>query len=723
MRKLTDNDEGTKLTGNNERTRLTFNNEGTKLTGYIERTRLTDIDAEGTKLTANNERTKLTANDEGTKLTANNERTKSTANDEGKKKTTEKDDSRKITDNEYSIKKFTHNNNESLSKSASDEVTMNSFQPKEETVMTLPPILDDEENKTNEKGRRKLAEAGKPYCQNKQFFSKNITTELLTRSATIVTMLWQILEDKVTGCQFVLVTTNIWQPIISYIISLSFTFFEPLVVMDIGKRGDLNSSNIPKGIWGGPNTVCRVAIIDLMQDDINYVLNFLEASKFYLWPNSLPVIIGEDSKAQQTLNHRLFRNFHHPVYFGLQSSTIKNILYHGRSDVARKEEILVYSRCLYCSDGAPERIFLFLWPIGSKMPRPINTLRDRLLDLEGHKFRVLSMPTFPYCAYRRDSDTPGSTLTLLDSVDKRLLEAVSTHLNFTYDIRVPMDGQWGVSTKTGNWTGMVGELQHEQADFTTTVAPTLGRLDVMDTTKAYTADVLAIVCLKPQLFPQYLVLIKPFTADVWAYIMITIVIWAVSFWAIQRVWSWYNDEKCMSLVESFFFSWAIVLDDVHLNPPSNTPSRRTSQVTLLFWLLGTFVITTGYRSSLVAYLGVQSKEKPIDSFHDLVAQQGFRWGVESRYMSGIALIFFQSSTDPDVQAVYRTMDYIEDVDQTFQKISKGKYAMITYAKLGRTLIDSYYTDKFGNTPFYVGKHGYGLVPYFGWGYSGAFVQN
>ena len=36
-------------------------------------------------------------------------------------------------------------------------------------------------------------------------------------------------------------------------------------------------------------------------------------------------------------------------------------------------------------------------------------------------------------------------------------------MNFTYTLRKPSDGQWGV-LKNGKWTGMIGALQRKEVD-------------------------------------------------------------------------------------------------------------------------------------------------------------------------------------------------------------------------------------------------------------------
>ena len=38
-------------------------------------------------------------------------------------------------------------------------------------------------------------------------------------------------------------------------------------------------------------------------------------------------------------------------------------------------------------------------------------------------------------------------------------------LNFTYILKKPLDGSWGALQEDGRWTGMIGELQRNEANF------------------------------------------------------------------------------------------------------------------------------------------------------------------------------------------------------------------------------------------------------------------
>ncbi|XP_068228744.1 glutamate receptor ionotropic, kainate 4-like [Palaemon carinicauda] len=545
-------------------------------------------------------------------------------------------------------------------------------------------------------------------------------------SASIIgKMVWEAIEEKVPGCHLVMVTPDVRQTFLLSVMQYSSMASQPFVIIELHSFQDENSNDASAALWGGVMTVCQVLVLDLISGDEGMIFRFLELHKVDIWPEAWIFILGQASGAKATLEQDIFRNTLQPVYLGLQESTVDEIKNQNSqkrlftqsdfklSEAEGKEHISVYSRCLYCNSGTPAVKLLFRLPIGSSAHQAINPFPDQHSDMHGHKFRVVSMPSFPFNDLLWDTDEPETTVTLLDCLDKRLLILMSKHLNYTYETRAPWDLQWGVGTSTGNWTGMIGTIQYRKADFTTTVAPTPGRNTIIDTTRAYTPDVLAIVSLKPQLLPQYLVIIRPFSGDVWIYILISILVWGFFFWLVQKVLSTFSGKPGMSFSKALFYSWAVILEDAPSRPPTNTPS----QVLLGFWLLACLVASTGFRSSLVAHLAVQSKTKPIDSFKDLMARGDFEWGMEARSLTGVPLIYFETTSDPVVKYVYNYMKRLKDHQEAFQRIIDGNFAFIVWEKISQNLIDSYYTDNVGNTPYYISKQGYGIVPYFGWGYG------
>lgn len=81
-----------------------------------------------------------------------------------------------------------------------------------------------------------------------------------------------------------------------------------------------------------------------------------------------------------------------------------------------------------------------------------------------------------------------------------------------------------------------------------------------------------------------------------------------------------------------------------------------------WWLVFCVIITTGFRSSLVAHLTVQGKTKPIDTLEDMVDLQGWRWGTEESLYKGAVVEYFAKHEDPIVQKAHSILEVGLDRD-------------------------------------------------------------
>lgn len=53
------------------------------------------------------------------------------------------------------------------------------------------------------------------------------------------------------------------------------------------------------------------------------------------------------------------------------------------------------------------------------------------MDLKGHHLKIASVSYFPYADFKKENDTRDGTVTLIDSLDYRILEAIRRPHNFT----------------------------------------------------------------------------------------------------------------------------------------------------------------------------------------------------------------------------------------------------------------------------------------------------
>ncbi|MPC87881.1 Glutamate receptor ionotropic, delta-2 [Portunus trituberculatus] len=126
---------------------------------------------------------------------------------------------------------------------------------------------------------------------------------------------------------------------------------------------------------------------------------------------------------------------------------------------------------------------------------------------------IVLMPYFPYISYRVEHDASATTVHLEDSLNTRMVTALASYMNFTYEVREPADNQWGVPGSGGNWTGIVGTLQHELADFSMDLTRTPGRSEVVEYSRIYIDESIVILSSKPKPLPEYLSLIRPLEGE------------------------------------------------------------------------------------------------------------------------------------------------------------------------------------------------------------------
>ncbi|KAK7024320.1 hypothetical protein SK128_020471 [Halocaridina rubra] len=328
----------------------------------------------------------------------------------------------------------------------------------------------------------------------------------------------------------------------------------------------------------------------------------------------------------------------------------------------------------------------------------------------GHLIRAMGMPYFPFNDYRKNRDQLPTSVTLLDCIDKRMLEAFSAKLNFTYEFSSPPDNQFGISTASGNWTGLVGAIQRNIADITTMIAPSPGRNQIFDHMRGYAVDPMAIVSPKPQLLSYYLLIFRPFSKEVWLFLVLSIAVCGVVMWCLEKVSSLFKTTPRKDLSTAFLYSWSVILQE----PSDKTPPNTSGQMLFGWWLVVCIVITTGYTSSLVAHLTVQSRTKPVDSWDDLPKLTNWKWGLEESLFRAAPLLYFKSSKDPTMMHIYKYLESIS-VEDGMKRILKGRYSLLLQTSRISMIIASYYTDDFGRTPYYIGKKGQPVTSDFGWG--------
>ncbi|XP_071526989.1 glutamate receptor ionotropic, delta-1-like [Panulirus ornatus] len=296
-----------------------------------------------------------------------------------------------------------------------------------------------------------------------------------------------------------------------------------------------------------------------------------------------------------------------------------------------------------------------------------------------------------------------------DSSSLKNLSTLGSSMRFSYEVREEPNRSFG-DEKDGVFTGMIGQLQREESDFSTIVAPTPGRLKVVDYLRGYPADMMVVTSLKPALLPAHLALIRPFAGELWLALAVSVVALGVILWLLQKAWRWMSKKRGVRLNTALLYSWGALLE----HPPPDPSVSMSGRVLVGWWLVFCLVITTGFRSSLIAHLTVRGRSGTLDSFQDLVEQDGWRWATEPWLYSGAAYEYFSRHTDPVVQEIHSRMEVLP-FKEALQQVLSGGFSFISVKNYVTVIVTSSYTDTKGETPFYISNKGFYILACFGWG--------
>ncbi|MPD05826.1 putative glutamate receptor [Portunus trituberculatus] len=143
-------------------------------------------------------------------------------------------------------------------------------------------------------------------------------------------------------------------------------------------------------------------------------------------------------------------------------------------------------------------------------------------------------------------------------------------LSMRYVVREPEDGEWGLPAGGGNWTGLIGTLQHEKADFSVDLTVTRQRAEVVDFSGIYIDEPVAIFSSKPKPLPEYLSLVRPLEGEVWVSVMVGVILWSTSLWLMQKLGQKVvHGRNSATFASSVFYGWGLLLEEHPYHPPAN----------------------------------------------------------------------------------------------------------------------------------------------------------
>ncbi|XP_075552439.1 glutamate receptor ionotropic, kainate glr-3-like isoform X3 [Dermacentor variabilis] len=295
----------------------------------------------------------------------------------------------------------------------------------------------------------------------------------------------------------------------------------------------------------------------------------------------------------------------------------------------------------------------------------------------------LRVTSFSYAPYHV-IDSPGFNVDVR-GVCGEMLKAIAASLRTNYTVAFPRDSYWGLRQADGNWTGVLGMLQRDEADLAASVInPTSEKRDVAVESETILPIELMILAGRLSKHQSNIFgIIQVLTWEVWLLfacsMVVSALLWSFSDWV---HWSVGGASPRLSTFMQAFRShfWSFV-ENSCLEASKYTPKRLSARVVVgSFWLL-VIVVTTVVAGQMKAMMMVREEADRIDSMRHLASRPAMKpYTVAGS--AGVSSV--RDSKDPDYQTVWRMMqthktDLPTSVvlsDQTLLEVVAGKAVLI-----------------------------------------------
>ncbi|XP_069939957.1 probable glutamate receptor [Cherax quadricarinatus] len=284
-----------------------------------------------------------------------------------------------------------------------------------------------------------------------------------------------------------------------------------------------------------------------------------------------------------------------------------------------------------------------------------------------------------------------------------VMDYLAQGLNFTYKYVSPADGTYGSKQKDGSWSGMVGMVSRQEADF----APgpfgiTANRTEVVDITWPVLIQYTRILSSRgtPQVNPWAFLL--PLQTNVWAstlvvFLVLPAVMWLLSSFLFAR--------------KAFLHTWGKEIFDmtrILLQQDYSTSAlAEWKRLVMAGWVTVALVLSKSYAGNLMSSLAVRHIHQPYQTIRNVLDDRmvTMLWATNSssvQYFRTVESGIFREIADVESKGRIKYI-LLSDFPQAIKTLVKrGDHVLMEIEAVINLIIGKHFTSA-GRCDFYLSK--------------------
>ena len=272
----------------------------------------------------------------------------------------------------------------------------------------------------------------------------------------------------------------------------------------------------------------------------------------------------------------------------------------------------------YAVNGKKKVQTVGTWRGSTGLVVPTKSMWERRSNLEGMSISVATVASPPMQILHYD--TTGESITGGGGLFLEPMNILAIKLNFSVNLMTPNDGKWGVLTKNGSWTGIMGMLDRQEADIAAAdLGATEARWRVLPFSRTIAHEVVTLISPsngETEANPWIYLEIIPYNAGYLCCGMILIIstcFYVMNYSGINFMHDHFDSEKFtilngLGLTLTFFRQ---IYYDVNIN-------NKSTKLLFIISTLSTYLLYIHYTAYLTA-ASTFGKESKINSFWDVIS--------------------------------------------------------------------------------------------------------